>query len=105
MTPSKDFLEGVVGAQGRMRVMQSRLVRMSNSRNCLVPEALEELATSLEELQVAEEVLRQQNEELEQTHAAVEAERLRYEELFQFAPDGYLVTDPEGIIREANQAA
>jgi PAS domain S-box-containing protein len=71
----------------------------------LAPAALEELQIALEELEVAEEELRQQNEELLATREAVEAERHRYEELFQFAPDSYLVTDPEGIIREANHAA
>lgn len=30
---------------------------------------------------------------------------LLYQELVEFAPDGYLVTDPAGIIREANGAA
>lgn len=38
-------------------------------------------------------------------HQAVEAERWRYQELFEFTPDGCLVTDPEGIIKEANRAA
>ena len=36
---------------------------------------------------------------------AVEAERRRYRDLFDFAPDGYLVTDPGGVIAEANRAA
>jgi hypothetical protein len=31
--------------------------------------------------------------------------RLRYQELFEFAPTGYLVTDTRGIIHEANHAA
>jgi len=35
----------------------------------------------------------------------VEAEHQRYQELFNFAPDGYLVTDAAGIIREANHTA
>ena len=35
----------------------------------------------------------------------MEKERQRYQELFEFAPDGYLVTDAQGIIREANSAA
>jgi PAS domain S-box-containing protein len=39
------------------------------------------------------------------TRQAVEAERQRYQELFEFAPDGYLVTDAQGMIGEANQVA
>jgi PAS domain S-box-containing protein len=35
----------------------------------------------------------------------VEVERQRYQELFEFAPDAYLVTDTLGVIREANRAA
>lgn len=35
----------------------------------------------------------------------LEAERQRYHDLFEFAPDSYLVTDDAGIIREANRAA
>lgn len=60
---------------------------------------------SLEELQMAEEELRQQNEELVAARQTVEAERQRYQELFEFAPDSYLVTDAEGVIQEANRAA
>jgi len=37
--------------------------------------------------------------------AQVEAERQLYLDLFESAPDGYLVTDEVGTIREANRAA
>ena len=43
--------------------------------------------TAVEELGVAEEELRQQNEELLAASGALEAERQRYHELFNFAPD------------------
>src|SRR5262249_6753713 len=33
------------------------------------------------------------------------AQRLLYQELIEFAPDGYLVTDLSGVIREVNYAA
>lgn len=70
---------------------------------------LEEIAQdfqdSLEELNVAEEELRQQNDELELARQMADAAQARYRELFEFAPDGYLVTDHHGIIREANRAA
>ncbi len=65
---------------------------------------MEELQAVLEELQAAEENLRYQNEELVSTRQAVEAERQRYQELFELAPDGYLVTDANGRIQEANCA-
>jgi PAS domain S-box-containing protein len=35
----------------------------------------------------------------------LELERLRYRDLFEWAPDAYLVTDPAGRIREVNRAA
>lgn len=69
------------------------------------PKINEELQETLEELQIAEEELRQQNEQLIFSREITEAERLRYQNLFEFAPDGYFVTDNLGIIQEANQAA
>ncbi|MBE9166178.1 PAS domain S-box protein [Pleurocapsales cyanobacterium LEGE 06147] len=68
-------------------------------------EAIAELDTALEELNVAVEELHIQNEELLVTRQELEFERQRYLELFEFAPDGYLVTDARGIIQEANLAA
>jgi two-component system, cell cycle sensor histidine kinase and response regulator CckA len=67
--------------------------------------AFEELLVAVEELRVAEEELRQQNEELTVAHANVAEERRRYQHLFQYAPDAYLLTDLNGIIREANHSA
>lgn len=71
----------------------------------LILETFEEFAVSLEELCVAQEVLLQQNHELERTRTQVEVERQRYQNLFELAPDGYLVTDGAGIIEQANRAA
>lgn len=65
----------------------------------------EELLGMLEELRVADEELRAQNEELTASRQAADNERLRYRELFDFAPDAYLITDTYGAIREANVAA
>ncbi|MEA5505316.1 PAS domain S-box protein [Halotia wernerae UHCC 0503] len=71
----------------------------------LLQEAIAEISISLEELHVSAEELQQQNEELVATRHLVEAERQRYQDLFNFAPDAYLVTDLTGIIQEANHAA
>ena len=67
-------------------------------------EAFEELCTALEKLQVAEEELKVQ-EELASARTRVEAERQRYRDFFESAPDAYLVSDVAGTIREANCAA
>ncbi len=68
-------------------------------------QAGEELNVALKTLQAAEEELRRQNRALELAGQKAEAERHRYQDLFQFAPDGYLVTDLDGTIHEANRAA
>lgn len=67
--------------------------------------AFKELGTVSEELQVALEELYRQREEVANTRVALEAERQRYQELFEFSPDACLVTDEQGTIREANRAA
>lgn len=56
-----------------------------------------ELLETVEALQVAQE-------DLMLMRLAVETERARYQQLFEFATDGYLVTDLNGILREANVA-
>lgn len=68
-------------------------------------ERIQDLKLAVEELRVADEELRQQNEELVAAHLEVDAERQRYQELFELAPDAYLVTNLVGIISEANQSA
>ncbi len=71
----------------------------------LLPLAFKELGTASEELQVAIEELLLKNEELALAQTSLEVERQRYQELFEFAPNGYLVTDELGTIKEANRAA
>ncbi|HIK16441.1 MAG TPA: PAS domain-containing protein [Leptolyngbyaceae cyanobacterium M33_DOE_097] len=88
----------------RVSILQQRTNDLPESQQTLLAEALEELQAVLEELQAAEAELRQQNEVLINTRQAVESERQRYRELFELAPDGYLVTDANGRIQEANTA-
>lgn len=71
----------------------------------LQPQAFQELLSSAKMAYLAMEELRQQNEELIQTQNLLQAEREHYQDLFELAPDGYLVTNADGIIQEANAAA
>jgi len=68
----------------------------------LLPQAFKELYSTSKVVQLAVEELYQQNEELIRTRNLLEAERQRYQDLFEFAPEGYLVTNAQGIIQEAN---
>ena len=79
------------------KLLQCNLTK-ANSQEEIITEAFEELHTAMEELLTA-------SQELEVTRAAVEKERQRYQDLFEFAPDGYLVTNAVGTIQEANHAA
>ncbi len=96
----------------QIREFRERIMRLNrppdpaiSAGNIEVQQALEDIQGLMEELQVAEEELRTQNEQLTEAHHELELEQRRYKDLFQFAPDGYLVTDEYGSILEANQAA
>jgi len=65
----------------------------------------EALSTALEQLALVDEEVTTQNAELISVRDALEHERARYQELFELAPDPYLLTDEHGLICEANRAA
>jgi two-component system CheB/CheR fusion protein len=58
----------------------------------------------LHELEVHQVELELQNQELRETRLATEAGLERYTLLFDFAPIGYVILTPEGMIREINHA-
>jgi PAS domain S-box-containing protein len=99
------FDEQIAALQQRMVDLQDQVAAVPARAGEVVSEALEDLGTVLKELHVADEELREQNEALAQTRLEAEAAWQRYQELFDLAPDGYLVTDTAGVIQEANRAA
>lgn len=70
----------------------------------LLAQALNDLSLVLEELRTAHEELIQQNQVLADYRQQLEVERQRYQDLFNLAPDGYLVTDAKGVIQAGNVA-
>ncbi|WP_197278651.1 PAS domain S-box protein [Pseudanabaena sp. 'Roaring Creek'] len=67
-------------------------------RNNLLERVSADLECSVEELRITTE------EQIIQ-HRQLEYEQYRHQNLFEFAPDGYLVTDLSGKISEVNQVA
>ncbi len=93
----------------QIHAMKSRVDRLRDrlTQQSLLDreDAVADLHASLEELQTANEELRAQSDEIDAVRHQLELERQRYQDLFEYAPDGYVVTDAHGTIREVNLAA
>jgi PAS domain S-box-containing protein len=71
----------------------------------LLDKALQELYFVLEELKTSQDELHLQNQALIATQQTVRLEQQRYQTLFELAPNGYLLTDLQGNIHQANHYA
>jgi PAS domain S-box-containing protein len=65
----------------------------------------DELSALVQELTVAHEQLRRQTVELEHARQVLDSERGRFRELFDLSPEGHIITDSAGAIRELNRGA
>lgn len=75
-----------------------------NQRNAELGKTKRELHNAIAQLQVAQEKLHQQ-QELSVSDEAIEAEHQRYQNLFNFAPDGYLIAERYHLIAQATNDA
>nr|WP_243147376.1 response regulator [Scytonema sp. UIC 10036] len=92
--------------------MHGYIVWLPAQQQQLLAETIEEIATSIgnlqllqEEMQASLETMEVIQEDLLGQNEYLAEERQRYYELFQFAPDAYFLTNAQGIILEANRAA
>ena len=85
--------------------LKQQVIEQPVAPHTLLQVAFETVSTSLEELRVAEEEMRTQNEILADAQETTEQWRVYYQDLFNAAPDAYLVTDLQGVISEANRSA
>lgn len=101
----KNLEEQYLAAQQHLEQLQHRSQNIETPNLELQSETITALSIALEELSVTLEELQLQNEELLATRTELEEEYQRYQDLFELAPGGYLVTDGNGTIQEANDTA
>lgn len=99
------FAEGMQTLLEHIADLKQQVLDTPAAPQTLLQVAFETVSTTLEELRVAEEEMRVQNEMLADAQETTEQWRLHYQDLFNAAPEAYLVTDPLGVIAEANLAA
>ncbi|MCF2146748.1 EAL domain-containing protein [Desmonostoc muscorum LEGE 12446] len=92
------FGQHIEKLRSQVQELLQRSATKPNLEQEIIIEAFEELHTTVEDLLTV-------FQELELTRAALDKERQRYQDLFEFAPDAYLVTNTAGTIQEANNAA
>ncbi|NEP02989.1 MAG: PAS domain S-box protein [Symploca sp. SIO2E9] len=86
----------------KLRQTHAELEKRSQSELMRVNEQLQQ---TLEELKVTEEELRINNQEIVKDYQEIQIQLSYYQDLVNLAPVSYLVTDTQGVIQEANQAA
>ena len=88
------FNQQIEAVQRDLRMLLERAGGGAPDQRAQMAQVVEVLSASLEGLGAAREDLRQQDEALLNAHQGAEAGRQRYQELFEFAPDGYPDDDP-----------
>jgi two-component system cell cycle sensor histidine kinase/response regulator CckA len=86
----------------RITEMRER-AHLANSE--LTNESLKTLNDGLEEIGIVQQELLDEVKQLTIMQSDAEEEKERYHDIFEFAPDGYVITDLDGNIREANQSS
>ncbi|MGV0028032.1 helix-turn-helix domain-containing protein [Phormidesmis priestleyi] len=90
---------------GRVLGLHQQAPESKTATSEVLPIALRELGLASEELQVAVEELSRQNEVLVLAQYQAQSARLRYQSVFEFAPDALLITSLSGTVQEVNRAA
>ena len=107
MKPERKFERGIRSMDKRLELLFDQVTSapLPADQRRLLEMSVAELSTAMEELHVAQEELRVQNEQLVAARLEIEQEHQRYKDLFEFAPDGYIVTSTAGTVQEANRNA
>ncbi|MEO0455936.1 MAG: EAL domain-containing protein [Cyanobacteria bacterium P01_A01_bin.114] len=108
MTAYLDVFERTLErAQQRFQDLTRQIAQApdASSASSLLDKAREQLLMALEEVHVLLEELTVQHDQLQTAHLVLQTEHQQYFELFDLAPDGYIVTNAKGVIEQVNRVA
>ncbi|MFO7803183.1 MAG: PAS domain S-box protein, partial [Desulfovermiculus sp.] len=88
---------------GRLREQAEELIRQGQAN--FAPESAENMRELIQELKVHQAELEIQNQELRRAQQENAQLQQEYQDLYEFAPFGYLTLSPKGIITRANLTA
>jgi len=88
---------------GDLRQRAEAVIRMSRNQVAALP--VEDVQQLVQELQIHQVELSMQNEELQRAYAELAAVRNRFQDLYDFAPVGFLTLNADLAIKEANLTA
>jgi PAS domain S-box-containing protein len=92
-------------AKERKKLRQEAERRLQDEPVAVEDMSADEVTALVHELRLHQVELQIQNEELRRAQAELEESRSQYGDLFDFAPIGYLVFDPDGVVVQANLTA
>jgi two-component system sensor histidine kinase VicK len=104
--PEIDSLQRYLGsALVRVAALQRRSNGTEQKTARALQDALTELQTALDELHAAHDEMRAWNAQMLEAQQQADAERTRYQRLFEALPDAFILTDEDGVILSANPPA
>ncbi|HEY9601763.1 MAG TPA: PAS domain-containing protein [Allocoleopsis sp.] len=108
----EQFIQHLQAIQAQIAALHGYVMTLPQGNTELIAKIFAAIATSLESLELSYEEMQTSleashviEEELLEQSGQILTQRDRYYDLFQFAPDAYLLTDANGLILEANASA
>ncbi len=100
-----DFEQKAAAVWAQVQELQRRVHKDPARLIKVLPDAVLKLQHAIEDVVAAHEEICRRYQQLATAYEVMETERQHYQDLFEQAPDAYLVTDAGGVIQEANRAA
>jgi diguanylate cyclase (GGDEF)-like protein/PAS domain S-box-containing protein len=107
LSPTRNNSEHVMNTENNLRSIAESLIQKEDKYNNEELErlSLEEINSIVHELKVYQIELEMQNDELRKTQSELEQVKARYFDIYDLAPEGYLILSEKGLIVESNLTA